>query len=79
MTEEGGLGSAGLGWVGVKRAPGEGEPADTPFVTPCTRLVHTSLHGVLRPALAPGAGRHRQARPMRRRAGRGAAGARGQH
>jgi hypothetical protein len=74
-------GSAGLGWVGVKGDPGEGEQADTPFVTPCTRLVHTSLHGALRPALArplaPGAVRHRRARPTRCGAGCGAAGPEG--
>jgi hypothetical protein len=73
-------GSAGLGWVGVKGDPGEGEQADTPFVTPCTRLVHTSLHGALRPALArplaPWAVRHRRSRPMRRggQVGRGTGG-----
>jgi hypothetical protein len=72
--------SAGLGWVGVRGDPGEGEQADTPFVTPCTRLVHTSLHGALRPALArplaPWAVRHRRSRPMRRggQVGRGTGG-----
>jgi hypothetical protein len=46
-------GSVGLGWVGVKGAPGGGDQADPSVVTPCTRLVHTLAPRALLPALRP--------------------------
>jgi hypothetical protein len=72
--------SAGLRWVGVNGAPGEGEQADPPVVapTPCTRLRSTGRFVLAFTPPGPGGWAPQTgARPMRRRAGRGVAGARG--